>query len=181
MKKEININSIVKSLKKTKKIAWWIGAHVFHSVMITVIIGVILGYIFFHRSVISNDRLISQIEPVILFHKANYQETVRIWETNNTKRTKIAQKIYTNPFEERIDSPDKDIEESEIEKEDPIIDDKNFIIHTIVPGDNLWILAKRYLGSGFRWVEITDLDGNPYPDWRANILSINEQVRIPTR
>ncbi len=187
MKKEIDISLIIKTVKKTRKIAWWMGEHIFFSIMIMVVIGIILGYVIFYRSIVSTDRLLSQTDPVILFRENNYQEAKNEWAENERRRNLIDRKIYINPFDERsaiVDPIDNGediiIEEEEEVIEGPIISDE-FIVHTVVSGDNLWILAERYLGSGFRWVEITDLDDSPYPDWRADVLRINEQLKIPTK
>ena len=48
--------------------------------------------------------------------------------------------------------------------------------YTVQPGDNLWSIAQRFLGSGLRFAEIAKLNGIPNPD----LIIPGMQLQIPT-
>jgi len=49
------------------------------------------------------------------------------------------------------------------------------IFHTVYPGDNLWSIARQYLGDGDRWREIADANGLDNP----SLLKVGQKLLIP--
>jgi LysM repeat protein len=71
--------------------------------------------------------------------------------------------------------------------EEPIVPDKpdvpdetatseetNYRTYTVVKGDCLWVIARKYLGSGFRYKEIMELNG-----LKSDIIHPNQVLRLP--
>ena len=56
------------------------------------------------------------------------------------------------------------------------IDEENYIIHTVVKGDSLWNIAKKYLGSGFKYTEIKKLNG-----LTSNKIYSGQKLKIPPK
>jgi len=55
-------------------------------------------------------------------------------------------------------------------------EDRKPIIHTMVKGDTLWSLSKRYFNDPYVWAKITELDGKPVPD--VYRISIGHKVLV---
>ena len=49
-------------------------------------------------------------------------------------------------------------------------------IHTVVKGDTLWGIAKKYLGSGFRYTEIVKLNG-----LKSSVIYAGQKLKIPQK
>lgn len=49
-----------------------------------------------------------------------------------------------------------------------------FRVHTVVHGDTLWAIAKKYLGSGSRYKEIVTLNG-----LKSNVIYSGQKLKIP--
>ena len=54
--------------------------------------------------------------------------------------------------------------------------DEDYCIHTVVRGDTLWAIAKRYLGNGNRYKEIVSLNG-----LKSNIIYSGMKLKIPNK
>ena len=52
----------------------------------------------------------------------------------------------------------------------------NYRIHTVVHGDTLWAIAKKYLGNGSRYKEIVSLSG-----LKSNVLYSGMKLKIPNK
>ena len=53
---------------------------------------------------------------------------------------------------------------------------ENYRIHTVVHGDTLWVIAKKYLGNGNRYNEIVSLNG-----LTSNIIYSGMKLKIPNK
>ena len=53
---------------------------------------------------------------------------------------------------------------------------EDFRIHTVVHGDTLWAIAKKYLGSGGRYKEIVSLNG-----LKSNVIYSGMKLKIPNK
>lgn len=49
-------------------------------------------------------------------------------------------------------------------------------IHTVVHGDTLWAIAKKYLGNGSRYKEIVSLNG-----LKSNVIYSGMKLKIPNK
>lgn len=171
-------------IKKIKGFFWWLGDNTFWGTIIFIILSIIAGFLVFYKYELRiKQKEIVSMRPILKFQELNYQNVLIKWSNRDNNLEQIKKIEYLNPFDEslmEISLPKEETEKiiEEIENLSPL--PKNPFIYTIKPGDNLWILAERFLGSGFKWVEITDIDGNPYPDWRADVLRIGEKIIIPT-
>lgn len=52
----------------------------------------------------------------------------------------------------------------------------DYRIHTVVHGDNLWAIAKKYLGNGSRYKEIVSLNG-----LKSNVIYSGMKLKIPNK
>ena len=53
---------------------------------------------------------------------------------------------------------------------------ETYRIHTVVHGDTLWAIAKKYLGNGSRYKEIVSLNG-----LKSNVLYSGMKLKIPNK
>ena len=53
---------------------------------------------------------------------------------------------------------------------------ENYHIHTVVHGDTLWAIAKKYLGNGSRYKEIVNLNG-----LKSNVIYSGMKLKIPNK
>ena len=53
---------------------------------------------------------------------------------------------------------------------------KDYRIHTVVHGDTLWAIAKKYLGNGSRYKEIVSLNG-----LKSNVIYSGMKLKIPNK
>jgi hypothetical protein len=53
-------------------------------------------------------------------------------------------------------------------------DPTTYTVHTVVKGDSLWAIAKKYLGDGSRYKEIVTLNG-----LKSNVIIIGQKLKIP--
>ena len=53
---------------------------------------------------------------------------------------------------------------------------ENYRIHTVVHGDTLWAIAKKYLGNGSRYKEIVNLNG-----LKSNVIYSGMKLKIPNK
>ena len=53
---------------------------------------------------------------------------------------------------------------------------EDFRIHTVVHGDTLWVIAKKYLGNGSRYKEIVSLNG-----LKSNVIYSGMKLKIPNK
>lgn len=53
---------------------------------------------------------------------------------------------------------------------------ENYRIHTVVHGDTLWAISKKYLGNGSRYKEIVSLNG-----LKSNVLYSGMKLKIPNK
>lgn len=53
---------------------------------------------------------------------------------------------------------------------------ENYRIHTVVHGDTLWTIAKKYLGNGSRYKEIVSLNG-----LKSNVIYSGMKLKIPNK
>ena len=51
-----------------------------------------------------------------------------------------------------------------------------YLTHTVVKGDTLWEIAKKYLGSGSRYKEIVSLNG-----LKSNVIYSGMKLKIPSK
>lgn len=56
------------------------------------------------------------------------------------------------------------------------ISEDRYIIHTVVKGDSLWKISKKYLGSGFKYTEIKKLNG-----LKSNAIYSGQKLKIPPK
>lgn len=49
-------------------------------------------------------------------------------------------------------------------------------VHTVVKGDTLWLIAKKYLGNGARYNEIMTLNG-----LTSTVIHVNQKLKIPKK
>ena len=49
-------------------------------------------------------------------------------------------------------------------------------IHTVVKGESLWIISKKYLGSGFKYNKIKELNG-----LKSNTIYAGQKLKIPNK
>lgn len=49
-----------------------------------------------------------------------------------------------------------------------------YTVHTVVKGDSLWAIARKYLGDGSRYMEIVTLNG-----LKSNVITIGQKLKIP--
>ena len=49
-----------------------------------------------------------------------------------------------------------------------------YTVHTVVKGDTLWAIAKKYLGDGSRYKEIVTLNG-----LKSNVIISGQKLKIP--
>lgn len=69
------------------------------------------------------------------------------------------------------------IEKSGATKKKPVEPIKDYqCIHTVVKGDSLWNIAKKYLGKGLRYTEIMKLNGK-----KSTIIRVGEKIKIPKK
>ena len=52
--------------------------------------------------------------------------------------------------------------------------DETYRVHTVVKGDTLWEIAKKYLGNGTRYPEIKELNG-----LTSNVIYSGWKLKIP--
>ena len=52
----------------------------------------------------------------------------------------------------------------------------DYRIHTVVHGDTLWAIAKKYLGNGSRYKEIVSLNG-----LKSNVIYSGMKLKIPNK
>ena len=64
--------------------------------------------------------------------------------------------------------------EFEVKQEQQTVQEENYKIHTVVRGDTLWDIAKKYLGSGSRYPEIKKLNG-----LTSNVIYAGWKLKIP--
>ena len=70
--------------------------------------------------------------------------------------------------------PKYDAENMEkVEKVEEVV---NQTVHTVVKGDTLWNIAKKYLGNGGRYPEIMTLNG-----LTTTVLHVNQKLKIPKK
>ena len=53
---------------------------------------------------------------------------------------------------------------------------ENYRIHTVVHGDTLWAIAKKYLGNGSRYKKIVSLNG-----LKSNVIYSGMKLKIPNK
>lgn len=53
-------------------------------------------------------------------------------------------------------------------------DPTTYTVHTVVKGDSLWTIARKYLGDGSRYKEIVTLNG-----LKSNVVTIGQKLKIP--
>jgi LysM repeat protein len=53
-------------------------------------------------------------------------------------------------------------------------DPTTYTVHTVVKGDSLWAIARKYLGDGSRYKEIVPLNG-----LKSNGINIGQKLKIP--
>lgn len=53
-------------------------------------------------------------------------------------------------------------------------DSNKYTIHTVVKGDSLFVIARKYLGDGARYKEIMTLNG-----LKSNVITIGQKLKIP--
>jgi len=170
IKKDIDLSSFLKKVlrqkERIKNFFWRIGENAFPTILILFFLSFFLGGIVFYQYSFQ-EKEDETVEFPLKFREDNYEKILRVWEEKEKRFEETGEKKYQSPFrEEEIDEPDER-EESRV------------ITHVIEREDNLWNLATKYLGTGFRWKEITDEEGDHFPDWRAEVLKVGEKVLIP--
>ena len=50
------------------------------------------------------------------------------------------------------------------------------VVYKVAPGDSLWSIAEKYLGSGSRYSEIKELNGLIY-----DAISAGQKLKIPNK
>jgi len=175
------VKKVLKKLAKAQKALWFLGEHAFFAMLIFIFISFIIGTALFYRySYLAGQKELCLTESPLRFKESNYQSVLEIWDKKTDKFKEIQQNQYSNPFskeESELQSESESELQSESEPEpEP---EPEPITYTISKGENLWDLAEEYLGTGFRWNEITDIDGNTFPDWRAKFLQPGQKVIIP--
>jgi len=180
-----NKKEYIARIKKIKNIFWWLGNNFFWGIIIFISLSIIAGsFVFYKYEYRIKQKEIISTQPILRFQELNYQNVLNEWSNRDEKINQIKEKRYIDPFDKiltDIPSPEEIEEIINEEINDIISPPEELKTYIIQPGDNLWILAERFLGSGFRWVEITDSKGEPYPDWRADVLRIGEKVLIPAK
>ena len=53
---------------------------------------------------------------------------------------------------------------------------EDYRIHTVVHGDTLWAIAKKYLGNGSRYTEIVKLNG-----LKSSVIYTGQKLKIPQK
>ena len=53
---------------------------------------------------------------------------------------------------------------------------KRTAVYKVAPGDSLWSIAEKYLGSGSRYGEIKELNGLMY-----DAISVGQKLKIPNK
>ncbi len=156
------------------------------TIFLVFIIFLVGSFIFYEFAFLATERSVSFEGEPLRFRENNYFSISERWEEND----RIVNSILNHgeylelqeETSEKPEVPEKDEEEEWSESEEEIIEEEreeDFSVHTVVSGDNLWDLAQKNLGSGFRWVEIKDEDGEGFPDWRAEVLEPGQKVFIP--
>ena len=62
-----------------------------------------------------------------------------------------------------------------------ILPTQKLITYTVAKGETLWSIAKEYLDSGFRWKEITTLDGKTFTAEIAQKLKVGQKLLLPPK
>ncbi len=169
-----------------RKIWWKIGENDFETSLILILLSLLLGglilYVYGYRPAMQRIDLDEEVEE---FNKEIFFDVLSYWEETESGFPNN-EESFPNPFgrgdltEEDIgEGPGEVLEKDETGDEEGEAESDEMISYVIEPGDNLWVLAEEYLGSGFRWVEIVDDQGESFSDWRAEVLKVGEEVFIP--
>ena len=68
---------------------------------------------------------------------------------------------------------------AEVEKllnDKPVEPVVNYRVHTVVKGDSLWNIAKKYLGAGIKYTSIKSLNG-----LKGNTIYAGQKLYIPNK
>ena len=172
--KDIDLSSFLKVISnqkgKIKALFWKIGENAFLSILLLFFISFLLGGIVFYKYSFSvQEKEYETIETPLQFRKEDYEKILNTWEKKEEEIKESKEKDYQNPFLGK-----------EVKKEEELEENSEVITYTIEKEDNLWNIALEYLGTGFRWKEIINQEGESFPDWRAEVLEIGEKVLIPS-
>ncbi len=160
-----NLKKVAYQVKKAKKIIWFLGEHTFLTILLSILLGLFLaGIVFYKHSFLAQKEQPQVSKTTIRFKERTYQEVLNYWQQKKERFKEIKEREYQNPFLLG--------EEEEEESTEPLT-------YTVIRGDNLWNLAEKYLGTGFRWKEITDIEGNTFSTYTARVLQPSQNLIIP--
>ena len=112
--------------------------------------------------------MIDEIAPAVSAYDVAYQKT----ETLNSAFPEALKKSILQEAVQGIMSPVK-TSALAVAGTKPA---EGYRIHTVIHGDTLWAIAKKYLGNGSRYNEIVSLHG-----LKSNVIYSGMKLKIPNK
>lgn len=102
------------------------------------------------------------------------EDTITLIEGNRSNRVKRCTIAVNGRYIRGYGVPKYDVEPSDVPATAPA--EPEYIIHTVVKGNSLWAISRKYLGNGNRYKEIMKLNG-----LTTTTIHVGQKLKIPEK
>lgn len=104
--------------------------------------------------------------------------TITLIEGNRSNRVKRCTLKVDGKYIRGYGVPKYDAEPADVPVTEPVEKptEPEYIIHTVVKGNSLWAISRKYLGSGHRYKEIMELNG-----LTTTMIHVGQKLKIPKK
>jgi len=167
-----------------KNLPLFLGEHAFLTFLGLLVLALLFcSLIFYKYSFLAEKQQLEVFGEPFQFEEEAYRRVLDTWQEKEERFDQADLKEYPDLFREIEEAGEGQEEEEELPPPEPGTEETQEISETelyiISKGETLWELAEKYLGSGYRWKEIKDENGQIFTEGSAEVIPVGQKLIIP--